>query len=1127
MNVASWLRMIGLEQYEPKFRENKIDVDLLPSLTADDLKDLGVNLVGDRRRLLDAIASLRAEATPVGKAAATPSAAAAAPDSAAVSTATDPQRRQLTLLFCDLVGSTALSTQVDPEDLRELINAYHACCAKRIAQHGGYVAKYMGDGVLAYFGYPEAHEDDAVQAIHSALSILDGITTLPAKAGSAPQARIGIATGLVVVGDLVGKGSAQERNVVGDTPNLAARLQGLAPPGTVVIAESTHRLARGLFEYRDLGEAQLKGFAEPIRGWQVIGSSGVESRFDAFHPAGFSPLVGREEEIDLLVRRWTGARGGEGRMVLLTGEPGIGKSRIAAALHERIQGDKHIRLRYFCSPRYQDSALYPIIAQLERAAGFAREDGTAEKLRKLQAVLTTTSPQCAEFALLAELLSLSDHDSMAVVRDMAPWRKRQKTLEALLLQLDALASRQPVLIVFEDVHWIDPTSLELLGLMVERVQQLPVLLLVTARPEFNPPWPNHAHVTTLPLTRLSRQEGAALAQHITGGKALPREVMHQILARTDGVPLFVEELTKMVMESSLLQEREGHYVHDGPLPTLAIPATLHDSLMARLDRLSPVRDVAQIGAVIGREFSYELLSAVAELSGPECDEALGRLVQSELVFRRGTPPQAMFMFKHALVRDAAYRSLLRGRRQVLHARVADALESRFPEVAAATPEVVAHHLTEAGRGERAVAYWLKAGQRAAETSALAEAAAHLARGLEALVLLPEGDGRDRAELELQTALGTHLMPLRGWAAPEVERAWTRSLELCKRVGDEKRLPKVLWGQSVVQHLRSELGKALATAESLLRGGEERHDLWATATGHRSLGHILTHLARFGLARSHLERLAELEAKAGSIVFAGHVYNPFITGRTYLARCLLHSGHPDQAGETLAQVLGAAECSGHLPTLAFVIFQAAELGFERRDPRATRAALDRLVPLSREQGYLLWLAMADALSGWVEVENGEGEAACAGVRRGLEKWEALGTRLMRPYLFAVQASTQARADRIDEALASVDAGLTAVADDGEVIWGPELHRLRGELLLVRSRSDAAEAEVSYARSLAIARGQDAKLAELRAATSLARFWAGQGERRRAADLLAPIYAWFTEGFGTPDLGEARTLLNELR
>jgi class 3 adenylate cyclase len=638
--------------------------------------------------LLAAIAALRAEAAPVDEATAPPPAAAAR-DSAAIPTTADPQRRQLTLMFCDLVGSTALSTQVDPEDLREVINAYHTCCAERVAQYGGYVAKYMGDGVLAYFGYPEAHEDDAVQAIHSALSILDRIPALPAKAGFAPQARIAIETGLVVVGDLIGTGSAQERNVVGETPNLAARLQGLADPGTVVIAASTHRLARGLFEYRDLGELRLRGFAEPIGAWQVIGPSGVESRYDAFHPIGFTLLVGREEELDLLLRRWAPARGGEGRVVILTGEPGIGKSRITAALQERIEGDKHTRLRYFCSPHHQDSALYPVVAQLERAAGFARDDGTTEKLGKLKALLMTASPQSTDLALLAELLALSDPDNAAVVSDMTPRRKREKTLEALLVQLEALARHQPVLMVFEDVHWIDPTSLELLGMIVERIQQLPVLLLMTARPEFTAPWPSHAHVTTVPLARLSRQEGATLAQDVTGGKALPKEVMDQILARTDGVPLFVEELTKMLMESSLMQERSGDYVLDRPLPALAIPATLHDSLMARLDRLSRVRDVAQIGAAIGREFSQELLSAVVELSGPECDEALGRLVQSELVFRRGTPQQAVYMFKHALVRDAVYGTLLRGRRQHLHARIAAALEERFSEIAAGQPELLA------------------------------------------------------------------------------------------------------------------------------------------------------------------------------------------------------------------------------------------------------------------------------------------------------------------------------------------------------------------------------------------------------------------------------------------------------
>jgi len=954
MDVAGWLRRLGLEEYEPKFRENKINANVLPNLTAEDLKDLGISLVGDRRRLLDAIAALRAETAPVDKTIASPSIAspsiAAAGDSAVISTTTDPQRRQLTLMFCDLVGSTALSTRVDPEDLREVINAYHACCAERVAEHGGYVAKYMGDGVLAYFGYPDAHEDDAAQAIYSALSILDGIPALPETAGLAPQVRIGIATGLVVVGDLIGTGSAQERNVVGETPNLAARLQGLAEAGTVVIAASTHRLARGLFEYRDLGELPLRGFAEPIRAWRVIGPSGVESRFEAFHTTGLTPLVGREEELDLLVRRWARARTGEGRVVLLTGEPGIGKSRITAALHERIESDKHTRLRYFCSPRHQDSAFYPVITQLARAAGFARDDAATEKLRKFNALLAAALPESTELALLVELLSLSDADSIAVVRDMTPRRKREKTLDALLAQLQALTRHQPVLIVFEDVHWIDPTSLDLLGLIVERIQQLPVLLLVTARPEFIPPWPSHAHVTTIPLARLSRQEGAAVAQHVTGGKALPKDVMDQILARTDGVPLFVEELTKMLMESSLLQERAGDYVLDRPLPSLAIPATLHDSLMARLDRMSSVRDVAQIGAAIGREFPHELLSAVSELSDSECDLALGRLVQSELVFRRGTPPQAVYLFKHALVRDAVYGTLLRNRRQHLHARIAGALEEGFPEIAEGQPEVLAQHCAEAGLIEKAAAYWRAAGRLAVARSATAEAVTQLKKGLDVLAT-PSGEPprqHKTLEFDLQVALGGALMAAKGYAHPQVVDAYERARCLAAETGSGSTMLDfpVLWGLCTASYVAGKSHTALRQARELLSIAQSQTESGPLVIGHGLVGCTLIMNADFAAALVQLRRAVALynpaQHRALTFQFAQDIG---VRALCYLSIALWHCGCPDQATSASRDALRYAKEAAHAHTLAYALYFSAMTGVFQRQVGEVEKCANASIALS--------------------------------------------------------------------------------------------------------------------------------------------------------------------------------------
>jgi class 3 adenylate cyclase len=635
MDVAAWLQGLGLERYVPAFLENRIDADILPSVTVEDLKDLGITLVGDRRRLLDAIAALGAAVPP----AATP---AAAPDAPAPAEA---ERRQLTVMFCDLVDSTALSARLDPEDLREVIAAYHRAVAEVVAGFEGFVAKYMGDGVLVYFGYPQAHEDDAERAVRAGLAVIDAVGRLDAKSVKL-QARVGIATGLAVVGDLIGEGSAQEQSVVGETPNLAARLQALAAPDTVVISAGTHRLVGNLFDYHDLGAIEVKGIAAPVPAWQVLRPSIVASRFEALRGSVLTRLIGRDEEIDLLLRRWARAKAGDGQVVLISGEAGLGKSRLTAALEERLQAEPHLRLRYFCSPYHQNSALFPFVDQLGRAAGLAHDDPPASKLEKLEALLARAAPPDEDVAFLADLLSLPRSERYSPP-NLSPQRKKERTLEALICQLESLARWQPVVMVFEDAHWIDPTSRELLDLTVEWIRSLPVLLLVTFRPEFEPPWSGQAHVTMLVLKRLDQRGRADLVTQIAG-KPLPADVISQIIERTDGVPLFIEELTKSVLESGSLREERGHYVLDGPLPALAIPTSLHASLMARLDRLGPVRHVAQIGAAFGRWFRYTLLRTVSGLSEDELQAALNRLVASELVFQTGTPPDAVYTFKHAL-----------------------------------------------------------------------------------------------------------------------------------------------------------------------------------------------------------------------------------------------------------------------------------------------------------------------------------------------------------------------------------------------------------------------------------------------------------------------------------------------
>ena len=770
--IAAWLKKLGMSEYAELFAENRIDFSVLRDLTDQDLKDLGVAL-GDRRKMLRAIGEFSAASLAAPAITTEP----VSPDAA--------ERRQVTVMFSDLVGSTALSARMDPEDLREVISTYQRCVAETVQRFGGFVAKYMGDGVLVYFGYPQAHEDDAERAVRSGLELIAAVSAL--KAPVSLQTRVGIATGLVVVGDLIGSGEARERGIVGETPNLAARLQGIAEPNTVVIAEGTRRLLGSLFELDDLASRDLKGIPGSVRAWMALRASSVESRFEAQHETKLTPLVGREEELELLLRRWRQAVGGEGRVVLLSGEPGIGKSRLIVALDEQLQTEQHTPLRYFCSPLHTDSTLYPFISQLERAAGFERNDTIEAKHDKLSSLLGASPKHDNDVQLLAELLSVPTGDRYPPL-NLSARQKKQKTIEALVRQLEVLVRQRPVLMIFEDAHWIDPSSRELFDATIERVARFPVLLVITFRPEFHPPWTGQAHVSTLNLSRLGRREGAALAGSVAGNNVLPEEIVEEIIERTDGIPLFVEELTKAVVEARVRDGDDASTLNRVPHSALAIPATLHASLMARLDRLGAVaREVAQIGAAIGREFSYEVLAPIAQKTDMEVQTALSRLTDAELVFCRGTPPQAIFLFKHALVRDVAYGSLLRGQRQQLHGRIASILEAQFPDVVESRPELLGHHFSQGGFEEKAIVYWTLAGERAVKRDANAEAIRHFGRALELLEGPPETAERRKAELRILAKLGPALQAARGFAAPEVETTYLRARELCEQLGEHHEL----------------------------------------------------------------------------------------------------------------------------------------------------------------------------------------------------------------------------------------------------------------------------------------------------------------------------------------------------
>ena len=1120
MDITRWLGGLGLEQYQHAFSEGDVDAAVLPHLTADDLIALGVTSIGHRRKLLAAIAALR----PATQSAPDIAVAGTMRVSSSRTAIAGAERRQLTVMFCDLVGSTALSSRLDPEDLREVISAYQSCVAGVISRHHGFVAKYMGDGVLVYFGYPRAHEDDAERAVRAALSIIDAVGRLDVQLTKL-QARVGIATGLVVVGDLIGEGSAQEQSVVGETPNLAARLQALAEPDAVVIAAGTRRLVGDLFEYRDLGAVEVKGIAGPVRAWQVLRPSAVASRFEALRGSALSRLVGRDEEIDLLMRRWARAQTGDGQVVLVSGESGIGKSRITAALEERVQAKPHFRQRYFCSPYRQHSALYPLIDQMARAARLAPVDPPAYKLEKLEALLARGSPPDEDIALIVDLLSTPSSERHPLP-NLSPQRKKERTLEALIGRLKSLARRRPVLIIFEDAHWIDPTSRELLDLTVERVRNLPVLMLVTFRPEFQPPWTDEPHVTMLVLNRLDQPSRAALVREIVGGKALPDNVVAQILERTDGVPLFIEELTKSVVESGLLREEEGGYVLDGPLPALAIPTSLHASLMARLDHLAPVRRVAQIGAAFGRWFRYTSIRAVCGLPEDELQASLARLVASELVFQNGMPPDAIYTFKHALVQDAAYTSLLRTTRQELHQRIAEALESLSPELIDSQPELFVRHYIEAGFVEKSVFYLSKAGHKSVARAAIVEAAAHFQKGLDQLALLPNRPERQRQELEFCSALSAALRAAKGQGAPETGHAYARARVLWEGLGSPSEFLQIPYGQSRYHAHRGELELARRLDEDLLRLSRQRNDTAGLILGHLSSGVNLMFAGMFAASRSHLEKALALYDPIShrSLVQQAGVH-PHVFSQAYLGNALFCLGFPDQALARSAANIPEARKLAHPPSLAGGLAIGARLLSLVGDDTALEEWVSELFAMATEHGFPHWRTQAEIYRGWVKVKNGDMPGGMSLLRSGSTAYHTSGVELFVPHYTELLASACEIAGQMEEALTLADRALQIVERTGERWLEAELCRHKGQMLVRQGHPEAAQQH--YHKALHIAEEQDAKLWELRAAVSLARLRRDQGRRAEARDLLAPVYGWFTEGFDTPDLKEAKALLDELR
>jgi class 3 adenylate cyclase/predicted ATPase len=1118
-DIREWLTELDLGQYADAFEENAIGPEHLPELDADALKELGVAAMGHRLTLLKAAAGdMHTEAaTPPPKAAPD----AGLPDKPATS---DAERRQITVMFCDLVGSTALSERLDPEDLRAILQAYQKVCGEVVERYAGHVAQYLGDGLMVYFGWPKAHEDDASRAIQAALEIVAALKSVPATATL--QIRIGIATGPVVVGDTGAGDASIPKAAVGETPNVAARCQAMAGPDEIIIGVTTHRLAGGAFNYDDLGKHTLKGIVEPVRIWRVTGRSGAESRFDASHAAGLTPLVGREHEVGLLLERWQQTKDGEGQVVLLSGEPGIGKSRITQALRERIASDPQIRLRYQCSPYHVTSAFHPIIEQIGRAAGFERDDSPEARLDKLETLLGQSAADAAQVApLFAALMSLPLKRYPPL--NLSPQRQKENTIAAFVDQTVALSRQRPVLMIFEDVHWIDPSTLEALTAFIDQLQNERVMLVATYRAEFDPPWTGFSHITAHVLNHLSRRQGAELVAKVTSGKPLPDEVLEQIVAKTDGVPLFVEELTKTVVEAAFLRETDDAYVLDGPLPPLAIPTTLQDSLMARLDHLSPVKEIAQIGAVIGREFSYELLAKVAPQGKSGLAEDLAQLVGSELVFRRGEVPDAVYTFKNTMVQEVAYESLLKGKRQTLHARIGEVLRTEFPAIQESQPELLARHFTEADLPDPAAEYWLRAGRYAEERSANQEAVAHLQNGLAIVEKMPESDARTRMEIALNLALGTALIGNRGLVEP-VDSVFERARALSEQVDSPSERFVATWGLWHFNNVRGAYDKAGDFATELMELAGTQHDTGLILQAHHATWTTSLAQGNISAARKHSahgREVYDVEAHQGHrIIYGGH--DPGVCCRVWGGLSLWLLGYPDQATRSIDDAVQLARRLAHPMSLAQALTYGNWVSIMRRDFEPAGQNAEEAIRVATEHGVAMFIGRSQIARGWVVAQRGEPEAGIAEIREGLVACSQTGSRMGETYYTALLAEAHLAAGQIDDAKVAIGQAKEIVEATNERWMEADIYRLEGDIVLRDSAERADEAGSCYTTALKLARDIQARSLELRAATSLARLLQNHGERKKAVDVLAPTYGWFTEGFDTADLKKAKVLLDEL-
>jgi class 3 adenylate cyclase/predicted ATPase/energy-coupling factor transporter ATP-binding protein EcfA2 len=1054
------------------------------------------------------------------------------PQPPAVAHTVEAEHRQVTVLFCDLVDSTALAQQLGAEAYRTVILAYQEAAIAAAQLWAGYVAQYLGDGLMLYFGWPQAHEDAALRAVHASLAIIEAMeplntTHLVPQYGVHVAVRCGLHTGLAVIGQ-VGSGGRREQLALGDTPNIAARIQGLAAPNTVVLSATTAHLVQSTFALDDLGTHQLKGVAEPMAVFRVRGLSTVLDGDEATVPDRVPFLVGRDEEVGLLRRRWVQSTASQGQVVLLSGEAGIGKTALAQTLHTYVGHEGGTRITFRCSPYHTHSALYPVIDYLQRLLRLERNEPAEARLAKLeQALYPSRQPLAEVVPLLAALLAVPLPEERYPAMTLSPQQQRQQTQDVLVAWLFEAAEHQPVLAIYEDLHWADPSTLEWLGMVLEQAPTVPMLHMLTFRPDFAPPWLMRSHMTPMTLNRLEHPQVEALITHLAGGKALPAEVVEHIVAKTDGVPLFVEELTKTILESELLRADTDHYVLTGSLAAVPIPTTLQDSLMARLDRLPGSKELAQLGAVLGREFPYELLRALAPLDEATLQTRLAQLGAAELLYQRGRPPRARYIFKHALIQDTAYQSLLTSRRQQVHQQVAELLVEQFPETVETQPELVAQHYTGAGCTEQAIAYWQRAGQQALQRSADIEAIQHLTKGLELLATLPETPTRAQQELDLQLALGPALMATKGMGTPEVEQTYARARALCQQVGETPQLFPTLLGLWRFYHNRGVLQTARELGEQLLRLAQHTAAPTHLLEAHCALGQTLFILGEYTTARMHLEQGIAYIDPMGQRALALHEGVALgVPCLSYAALTLWCLGFPTQALRRSQEALTLAQELTHPYSLVVAQHNVAWLSQRRREARVVQAQADALLPLATAQGFPQWAGFGTFWQGWALAMQGQGDVSLAQMHQGMAALLATGQTVAWPYCLVLLAEAAGHVGQVEEGLRLLAEALAAIQEREQSDLLVETYRLQGELLLRQATPDTPQAEACFQQALTIARQQQAKSWELRAAMSLCRLWQCQGQRAEAYELLAPIYGWFTEGFDTADLKEAKALLDAL-